>query len=268
VDPVLEARAVRLHEAVARGTLESQLARALESGGVAGQSSVVMAARADAKEEAGRGGADAAARPNVEVEACRGDADSAAQPVAGEGAGGDSSERLTSRREEETPASEPPRAGVEGGTEEESAPGALVVEESLVPELARAGDEGAVVMVTVHTAPGNIEPVVELPLSNDEFWDSRDIDPAAAASAADRITEFVSSSEEVLSAGTSEGPRHGAIIQSGVPLEFLRNEQDEEAAWKAHYEVGSQIQDNLDCALQLHRSTDFQISKYRNFAVV
>ena len=34
-------------------------------------------------------------------------------------------------------------------------------------------------------------------------------------------------SEEVLSAGTSEGPHHGAIIQSGFPLEFLRSEQEE-----------------------------------------
>ena len=68
--------------------------------------------------------------------------------------------------------------------------------------------------------------------------------------------------------GTSEGPRHGAIIQSGVPLEFLRNEREEEAAWKAQYEVGSQIQDNLDRALQIHRTTDFQISKVGAFPLV
>ena len=43
-------------------------------------------------------------------------------------------------------------------------------------------------------------------------------------------------------------------------MEFLRNEQEEEAVWKAQYEVGSQIQDNLDRALQLHRMMDFQIS--------
>ena len=72
-------------------------------------------------------------------------------------------------------------------------------------------------------------PVVQLPESSEEFGDSRDINPAAAASAADRITEFASASEEVLSVGTSEGPRHGAIIQFRVPLEFLRNEQEEEA---------------------------------------
>ena len=90
-------------------------------------------------------------------------------------------------------------------------------------------------------APENVVPVVQLSESSDEFGDSRDINPSAAASAADRIGEFVSASEEVLSAGTSEGPRQRAIIQSGDPLEFLRNEREEEAAWKAQYEVGSQI---------------------------
>ena len=111
------------------------------------------------------------------------------------------------------------------------------MEETRVPEPARAGDEGAVVATTVLTTPRNMEPVVELPSSSDEYGDSRDLNPAAATSAADRIAEFVSASEEVLSAGTSDGPRHGVIIQSGVPLEFLRNKQEEEAAWKAQYEV-------------------------------
>jgi len=110
-----------------------------------------------------------------------------------------------------------------------------------------------------------VETVVELPLSSDEFGDSRDIDPAAAASAADRIAEFASAFVEVLSAGTSEGPRHGVIIQSGVPLEFLRSEQEEEAIWKAQFEVGSQIQDHLNRALELHRTTDFQISNVNAF---
>ena len=59
---------------------------------------------------------------------------------------------------------------------------------------------------------------MELSLSSDEFGDSRDIDPAAAASAADQIAEFVSASEEVLGTVMSEGPRHGAIIQSRCPL--------------------------------------------------
>ena len=76
-------------------------------------------------------------------------------------------------------------------------------------------------------------PVVQLPESSEEFGDSRDIDLAAAASATDRIAVFTSASEEVLNAGTFEGPRHGAIIQSRVPLEFLCNKQEEEAVWKA-----------------------------------
>ena len=54
----IEAEAEKLREAVARGAKEAQLARALASGGDAGQSGIVMAARADAEEEAGRGCAD------------------------------------------------------------------------------------------------------------------------------------------------------------------------------------------------------------------
>ena len=115
------------------------------------------------------------------------------------------------------------------------------MEETCDPEPARAGDEGAVAAATTQTVPENVVPVVQLPESSEEFGDSRDINPATAASAADRIVEFASTSEEVLSMGTSEGPRHGAIIQSGVPLEFLYGEQEEEAIWKAQFEVGSQI---------------------------
>ena len=111
------------------------------------------------------------------------------------------------------------------------------------------------------TAPENVVPFVELLQSSGEYESSGEVDPVAAASAADKIAEFVSASEEVLGAGTSEGPRHGAIIQSKVPLEFLRSEQEEEAVWKAQFEVGSQIQDHLDCALGLHRTTDLQISQ-------
>ena len=44
-------------------------------------------------------------------------------------------------------------------------------------------------------------------------------------------------------------------------MEFLRSEQEEEAIWKAQFEVSSQIQDHLDRALELHRMTDFQISQ-------
>ena len=158
VDPVLEAEAVKLREAVARGAQEAQLARALESGGDAGQ---------------------------------RGDP----LPRAHQGWG----------------------RGCHGGGVGASA---LVVEESRVPRPERAGDEGAVAATTAHTASGNVEPVVELPLSSDKFGDSRDVDPAAAASTADQIAEFVSASEEVLSAGTSEGPVKGRPSSPGSPWSF------------------------------------------------
>ena len=84
-------------------------------------------------------------------------------------------------------------------------------------------------------------PFVELPQSSGESEGSGEVNPVVATSTADNIAEFASASEEVLGTGTSEGPRHGAIIQSGVPLEFLRSEQEEEVVWKAQFEVGSQI---------------------------
>jgi hypothetical protein len=112
----------------------------------------------------------------------------------------------------ETLVPDPLRVGVEGVMKEESAPRAPAMEETCVPELARAGDEGAVAAAMAQTVPENVVPVVQLSESSEEFGDSRDINPAAAASAVDRIAEFASASEEVLSPGTSEGPRHGAII--------------------------------------------------------
>jgi len=239
VDKVAEA--AKLQEAMARGSLESQLARARESGGDTGQSGAAEATRAEAVDEAGRGGVERAAQP--EVEAGRGGADAAAQPevgtgegeagnaaqpeTGGAGAGGGAQERPTSQREGETLILEP--AGAEGVTEEESALRAPAVEETHVPEPARAGDKGAAAAAMEQAMPASMVPVVELPPSSDECGDSGDIDPAAAASAADKFAEFMSASEEVLNAGTSEGPRHGAIIQSGVPSEFLSNEREEEA---------------------------------------
>ena len=111
----------------------------------------------------------------------------------------------------ETLVLEPPRAGVEGIAEEESAPGAPAKEETCVSEPAGARDDGVAAMVTAQTTPKNVVPVVQLPESSEEYGDSRDIDPVVAGTA-DWIAEFTSASEEVLNAGTSEGPRHGAII--------------------------------------------------------
>ena len=130
--------------------------------------------------------------------------------------------------------------------EEDSAPRAPAVEETCIPEPARAGDEGVVAAATAQTTPENVVPFVELPQSSEEYEGSGEVNPVAAASAADKIAEFVSASQEILGAGTSEEPRHGAIVQSEVPLEFLRSEHEEEAVLKAQFKVGSQIQDHLD----------------------
>ena len=92
-----------------------------------------------------------------------------------------------------------------------------------------------------------------------------DIDPAAAASTAMHIAEFASASADVLEAGTSEGPHHGAIIPSGLPSEFPCNEQEEEEAWNAQFDVGSEILQALDRAFQLHQKTDYQVSKVNTF---
>ena len=92
-----------------------------------------------------------------------------------------------------------------------------------------------------------------------------EIDPAAAASAAAHIAEFASASADVLKAGTSEGPHHAAIIPSGLPSEFLRNEQEEEEAWNVQFDVGREILQALDCAFQLHQKTDYQVSQVNTF---
>jgi len=92
-----------------------------------------------------------------------------------------------------------------------------------------------------------------------------DIDPTAAASAAAHIAEFASASADVLEAGTSEGPHHGAIIPSGLSSEFLRKEQEEKEAWNAQLDVGREILQALDRAFQLDQRTDYQVSKVNTF---
>ena len=130
----------------------------------------------------------------------------------------------------------PSSPGARGlGSRESRAP---VVEEARVLEPTEAQDEGVVAvmmapMVMAQATTDNVIPVVQLPDSSEEYGDSRDIDPAAAASATDNIAEFTSACEEALDEGTSEGPQHGAIVQSVVPPEFLRDEREEEAVWQA-----------------------------------
>ena len=106
--------------------------------------------------------------------------------------------------------------------------------------------------------------VVELPDSSEEYGDSMDIDPIAAASAATHIAEFASASADVLEAGTSEGRHLGAIVPSGIPSEFLRKEQEEEA-WNAQLNVGRDILQALDRAFQLHQGADYQVSQVNTF---
>jgi len=129
------------------------------------------------------------------------------------------------------------------------------VEGAPISEPTEAQDEGIVAAV----------PVVQLPDSSEEYGDSMDVDPTAAASATTHIAEFVSASVDVLEAGMSEGPHHGAIIPSGHPSEFLRKEQEEEEAWNAQLDVGREILQALDRAFQLHQKTDYQVSKVNAF---
>ena len=133
--------------------------------------------------------------------------------------------------EVETLVLEPPRAEVESVAEKETALGAPEVEGALDSEPTEARDEGIVAVVP--TAQGSMVPVVQQPDSSEEYGDSMDIDPAAAASAAAHIAEFASASADVLEAGTFERPHHRVIIPSGLPSEFLRKEQEEEEAWNA-----------------------------------
>jgi hypothetical protein len=178
--------------------------------------------------ETGRGGADGADRPDIEVEAGQGDAASAAQPATGEETGGDVQEYLASQAEVEALVPEPPRAKVEIVAEEETALRAPGMKGAPVSEPTEARDEGIVAAVPVQMVQGSMVPVVQLLNNSEEYGDSMDIDPTAAASAAAHIAEFASARADVLNAGTSEGPHHWAIIPSGLPSEFLHDEQSEE----------------------------------------
>jgi hypothetical protein len=137
------------------------------------------------------------------------------------------------------------------------------VEGAPVSEPTEARDEGIVAVVPVPTAQGGMVPVVQQPDSSEEYGDSMDIDPTAAVSAAAHIAEFASASTEVLEPGTSEGPHHGAIITSELPLEFLHKEQD--PARNAQLDVGHEILQALDRAFQLHQKMDYQVSQVNTF---
>ena len=175
--------------------------------------------------------------------------------------GGDARERPAGQAEEDTLIHEPPRAEGEGVVEEETAQEAPVVEGAPISEPTEARDEGIVAVVPVPTAQGSAAAVVELPDSSEEYGDSMDIDPAAAASAAAHIAEFALASAGVLEAGTSEGSHLGAIVPSGIPSEFLCKEQEEDEAWNTQLGVGRDILQALDRAFQLHQGADYQVSQ-------
>jgi len=160
----------------------------------------------------------------------------------------------------ETLVPEPPRAGVEGVAEEESAPRAPVVEEAHVSVPAEAQDEGVVAAMTAQAATESVIPVLQLLDSSEEFGDSRDIDPCCGERRRQDRRVHVGLRGGARR-GDIRGAHHGPIIQSGVPLEFLHNEREEESVWQAQIEAGSQILNHLDRALELHRTTDYQISQ-------
>jgi hypothetical protein len=106
---------------------------------------------------------------------------------------------------------------------------------------------------------------VELPDSSEEYGDSMDIDPTAAASATAHIAVFAAASAGALEAGTSEGGHLGVIVPSGVPSESLRKEQEEEEAWDKHMGVDREILQALDRAFQLHQNAEYQVSQVNLF---
>ena len=142
-------------------------------------------------------------------------------------AGRGAQERPAGQAEEETLVFEPPRAEDEGVAEKAAVQGAPEVEGAPISEPTEARDEGTVAVVPVPMTQEGATAVVELPDSSEEYGDSMDIEPAAAASAAAHIAEFASAGAGMLEAGMSEGSHLGAIVPSGVPSEFLRKEQEE-----------------------------------------
>jgi len=111
---------------------------------------------------------------------------------------------------------EPSRAEGEGITEDmaQEAPG---VEGAPISEPIEARDEGTVAVVPVPTAQGGVTAVVEMPNSSEEYGDSMDIDPTAAASAAAHIAEFASASAGVLEAERPRGVISGRSSRPGSP---------------------------------------------------
>jgi len=97
-----------------------------------------------------------------------------------------------------------------------------MVEETRVLAPGEAQDGGVVAVTAAPTVTAQAVmditiPVVELPDSSGEYRDSRNIDSAATASAADKIAEFTSACTEVLDEGASGGPSMGQSFSPWSP---------------------------------------------------
>ena len=125
-------------------------------------------------------------------------------------------------------------------------------------------------------APESVVPVVELP-PDEEFGDSAEIDPNAAASAAARIAEFISASEGALGAGTSKGGANVrlperpmlelTVVKPGIPPAFDRNELAEVKAWEGFDQVNTSIEHALLSALDTLRGQHLDIENVSNHFV-
>ena len=177
----------------------------------AGQRGAEAAAPAADAEETGQGGAGGAAQTAIEVEAGQGDAESAARPATEGETSGDAQEHPAGQAAEETLIFEPSRAEGEG-LAEDMAQEAPEVEGAPISEPTEAQDEGTVAVVPMPTAQECAMAAVELPDSSEEYGDSMDIDPAAAASAAADIAEFASARR-----GRPRGAISGRSSRPGSP---------------------------------------------------
>ena len=129
--------------------------------------------------------------------------------------------------------------------EKESALRVPAVEETCIPEPARAGDEGAAAATMERAVPEDAVPLVELPQSGEEYGESGDINPTAAANAANQVFKFIAASKEILGTQMYEelgSDDNWAIVQSGAPSDIAHTEQGADGDWRA-YTIPSDLAD-------------------------
>ena len=83
-----------------------------------------------------------------------------------------------------------------------------------------------------------------------------------------RIT---TASEGGLGAGPSEQPSEGiswAIVQPGVPVDFVRAEREEDEIWQAQLDLGSEMDDDFQRVLQLHWQEKHNVNQVSALPVV